>query len=158
MQMMTQEFRVTGLLAALHGESPSNVTVAQPGEIVQPSASFDVRDRFNVEGQNVHNIFETADKRRLTRIRTGIRKALSFICVHPRLSAVSNSHSGKTPVDKYRSPRSAMITTIVAFSTSLDIRNAALVAPPDEIPQKIPSSRARPRVVSSASFWVISRI
>ena len=43
------------------------------------------------------------------------------------------------------------MVTITALSTSRETCNAAHSAPPDEMPAKMPSSRASRRVVSSAS-------
>jgi hypothetical protein len=47
-----------------------------------------------------------------------------------------------------------MMVTITAFFNSLESLNATVTAPPDEMPAKMPSSRARRRVVSSASAWL----
>ncbi|MCP5252790.1 MAG: hypothetical protein H6939_13950 [Burkholderiales bacterium] len=46
--------------------------------------------------------------------------------------------AGKTPVDKYRSPRSQTMNTITAFSTWADSLSVAASAPPEEMPAKIP--------------------
>ena len=50
------------------------------------------------------------------------------------------------------------MATIMAFSTSADICNAAAMAPPEETPAKIPSSEANARVNFSAVAWLISMI
>src|SRR5882672_9052976 len=62
--------------------------------------------------------------------------------------------SGNTPVVRYRSPRSHTIVTMTAFFSSLEMRRATCMAPPDEMPAKMPSSRAMRRVISSASPWL----
>ena len=47
-----------------------------------------------------------------------------------------------------------MIVTISAFFSAFATRSATCTAPPEEIPAKMPSSRARRRVISSASAWL----
>src|SRR5690554_1648950 len=76
-------------------------------------------------------------------------KGYSLLCCRP---GRPDQAPGKTPVDRYRSPRSQIMATITAFSTSRDNLRAAAIEPPDDTPQKIPSWAASARMVSSASF------
>jgi hypothetical protein len=80
-------------------------------------------------------------------------QAIQFILhqntpVERYLSSLSQSQAiqfmlhQKTPVERYLSPLSHTMTAIVAFSTSLLSRRAAETVPPEDIPQKMPSSRA----------------
>jgi len=56
------------------------------------------------------------------------------------------------PVDRYRSPLSQMMATIVALVSLAERRRAAETAPPEEGPAKMPSTRARALMVPSASL------
>src|SRR6185369_6758909 len=62
--------------------------------------------------------------------------------------------SGNTPVERYRSPRSQTTVTMTEFFSSFEMRSATASAPPDEMPAKMPSSRAMRRANSSASAWL----
>lgn len=53
--------------------------------------------------------------------------------------ATPRPHTGKTPVERYRSPRSHTMNATVAPDTSLATSRATAAAPPEEIPAKIPS-------------------
>src|SRR4029453_17648654 len=64
---------------------------------------------------------------------------------------VLSPQAGNTPVDRYRSPRSQTTNTIVASRTSGEMPRDRAHAPPDEMPQKMPSSRASRRAMSSAA-------
>src|SRR4029453_19095839 len=64
---------------------------------------------------------------------------------------VLSPQAGNTPVDRYRPPRSQTTNTIVASRTSGEMPRDRAHAPPDEMPQKMPSSRASRRAMSSAA-------
>ena len=81
---------------------------------------------------------------------------------HPGASSYRRVASGrvgqtpKRPVERYRSPVSGKITTIVcpAEPGRAATSSAAWSAAPDEMPARIPSSRARRRAVANASSSV----
>jgi len=62
----------------------------------------------------------------------------------------------KSVVERYRSPRSGRITTIVPEVISFAMRKAPATAAPLDIPTKTPSLAARARVVSKA--WPSSMV
>ena len=76
--------------------------------------------------------------------------AINFLCDNKPESAAAGVHLSKTPVERYRSPLSHTIATTMAFSVSPATCSAANMFPPDEMPQKSPSSAAIFLEVSSA--------
>src|SRR5208337_4055420 len=82
------------------------------------------------------------DTQRRWRVVRGLRR---------RVCAVG--HSGKSGVERYRSPRSGSTTTtsLPAFSGRRAAAMAPTTAAPQEMPQRMPSSLASRRVISKAS-------
>ena len=123
-----------------------------------------VRNRLNVKSQNRRRILHHSPSLRESESETESDSELENQELELELEATpdresepeSESSLPKTPDDKYRSPRSQTTETITASETSRATCIAAHIAPPLETPQKIPSSRANLRIVSSACGCVTS--